>query len=934
MTEADFDRAYMILKEFLGAAPHTHTEILNAAKSVVKLLHVDGMSVEKLADKYEFNHGNVVVTPPTTLCKDENDGEWFDRKKRLLEGRKAEGYFDRYAAYLRREDIAEGVIEQLKLDAENTLRHCANPEGSLKEDQRKRRGLVVGDVQSGKTMNYLGLVNMACDYGYKVILILAGMTDSLRQQTQGRFDDGFIGAVSNTISTSDIKYVGVGIHPNGNQYHAVPLTNNDYDFLSFIRRTNNASVGDFAKPVVLVVKKHSQVLEQIAQWLLKPSNRHAESKSLLIIDDEADNASVNCRKPGYDPTAINRGIRDLFNSFEVASYIGFTATPFANIFINPDDDPSYHDLFPSDFITLLEPPSIYFGAKKVFSYIDDRNSKYLRLLDEEEENFFPVRHKKGEFHFEKMPRSMKEAVLCFLLGCSIRTARGAVTKHRSMMINISVVNDVQFEIYDVVSKYVEELRDQISQTIALSESEFLKCEDLKWLKEIYLGKGEYAGDKDYFCEPRKDLPWKAIKANLLDEIAKFEVAVINNKKRGPDRFSYEARKGKGARVIAIGGYVLSRGLTLEGLMISYFSRNASAYDSLLQMCRWFGYRPGYEDTCRIYISPHNVMNFRAVIGAVEDLKTQFREMKLCDAKPETFGLMVKESPDSLETRLLITSRNKMQSTNQKVFQLNYGGVAADTSKLSDDEDEIEKNKNAVDELSADAKRAGIQWEDVKCPTGKSKRHMLRNVPKMIVAKMLSGLAIPSDNTKFDAKSLSEYVKRSEIFTTWDVVISSGDSENMFYGQKQNIRSFRKRVGEPIRIGDTNNRLINPGIFESGLTQEQMLEVKKNAESRVAANGKGDPAQYVSSDYLKIRDRNPILAIYPIELRAVKGEPPATDEEKRVVDLVKKRGGIVGFGIGFPAITSNERVVYRLNKIKQREMEKTQEPEEDNEFDEA
>lgn len=939
MRDEILEQAYTILKVMIGSESLTHTQIVDRAKRMSGAISLTKQELDAVVARYEFNHGNVIVRPPTTLVKDKSDGEWFDRRRRLLEGRKQEGFFERYSAFLQAADIHPNVIAQIKKDAEDTLRHCANPEGSIDVDQRKRRGLVVGDVQSGKTMNYLGLVNLACDYGYKVILILAGMTDSLRQQTQGRFDEGFIGAVSRTISSSDVKFIGVGVHANGNRYHAVPLTNNDYDFLAFSRKTNNASVEDFSKPVVFVVKKNAPVLKEIAQWLLK-SSCQATKQSLLIIDDEADNASVNCRKEGSSPTAINRGIRDLFNQFKVASYIGFTATPFANIFINPEDDTSYKDLFPSDFITLLEPPSLYFGAGKVFSFDGERNAPCIRLLDVNEPDFFPVKHKKGEFHFVTMPKSMKEAVLSFLIGCAVRTARGAGKKHRSMMINISVLNDIQDEICDCVSRFVQDLQSDVAQTIGMEE-EFLRCENMKWLRDIYMGVGKYAGDRDFFRDVRESrdkrlrVSWEELKKHLLSEVEAIRVAVINNKKKGEDRFSYEPYKDAGARVIAIGGYVLSRGLTLEGLMVSYFSRNATAYDSLLQMCRWFGYRPGYEDICRVYISPQNVMNFRAVVTAVEDLKTQFRVMKLQDAKPESFGLMVKESPDSLDTKLLITSRNKMQSTMQKQFVLNYSGVAADTSKLGDGPKEIADNFDAVRRLGEEAARENVKWERVKMPTGRTSRKMLCNVPNKLIASFVSELKVPSENTKFDTKSLSDFIARTRQFPLWDVVISSGDASELYEGEHLNIRSFRKDSGEPIRIGDTNNRLLNPKLFESGLTSEQMDQVRKNAEERVLANGTGDKNLFVSSDYLHVKGRKPIVVIYPIKLRPVEGKDvPASSEELEVAERVNASGGLLGFAIGFPATTSTERVWYRLNKVKQREIEKSREPEEDNEFEDA
>lgn len=384
-----------------------------------------------------------------------------------------DGYFDRYKRYLRRQDFSEAVIEQMESDCSRVLKQCANPELTLNVTERKKKGLVVGDVQSGKTANYLGLINMACDYGYKIIVLLAGMTDSLRQQTQSRVDTGFIGAISDTMSDAEIAYVGVNDDAQIQQNYAVPLTNNENDFVKFVKKNLNATSGDFNKPIILVVKKNTSVLNQVVEWL-KPGFHNINCQNLLIIDDEADNASINTKKPECDPSKINGHIRNLYNNFPIASYVGYTATPFANIFVNPEGDESYKDLFPSDFIVLLNAPSNYYGAQKVFSYEGDVHSRSLRVLDEGEDHFLPAKHKKDEYYFAELPDSLKEAILCFLINNVIRTKRGANRKHRSMMINISVYNIMHGEILEAVQKYVDKLLNIIEQDSAKSTFDFIK----------------------------------------------------------------------------------------------------------------------------------------------------------------------------------------------------------------------------------------------------------------------------------------------------------------------------------------------------------------------------------------------------------------------------------------------------------------------------
>ena len=471
------DSIYNVLKIKLNSQKktYTHSEIVENAKNVaLALFGIDEQDIiDFVVTKYEENHPNICVHEPDVLLNDDTYGKWFERKKEILQHSLIDGYVKRYENYLRREDFDESVIEQMELDCEKILKQCANPEMTMDVNERKKRGLVVGDVQSGKTANYLALINMACDYGYKTIVLLAGMTDSLRQQTQSRIDEGFIGAISDSIGNTDIAYIGVGEEGDTKQHYAIPLTNNENDFVKFVKKNYNFTSGDFIKPVVLVVKKNASVLKQLGDWL-NPNKHNINYENLLIIDDEADNASINTKKPECDPSKINEQIRNLFNSFPIASYVGYTATPFANIFVNPDDDENYLDLFPSDFIVLLNAPTNYFGAAKVFAYEGDNNSRYIRELDESEKFFLPPKHKKDEYVFSTLPESLKEAILCFLINNVIRTIQGAEKKHRSMLINISVFNVMHDQIKTAVENYIENIAYVIEQESYKPLSDFIK----------------------------------------------------------------------------------------------------------------------------------------------------------------------------------------------------------------------------------------------------------------------------------------------------------------------------------------------------------------------------------------------------------------------------------------------------------------------------
>lgn len=907
-------KAYNILDILLEGSKHTHTDTVKYATSVVSdMLKIPRNIpefkelVDIIVGKYEGNVG-IKVFEPDIIVEDPNSGLWLKKKKVEI----SHSYFSRYRHYLFDDEGFSGtVIDNIETSCEKVLSYCADPKNFADITNRKKRGLVVGDVQSGKTANYLGLINMACDYGYKVIVLLAGLTDSLRKQTQKRVDIGFIGAYSNTIGNI-IEYVGVGI--SNKDHYAIPLTNSDNDFAKFVQENLNATAGDFNKPVVLVIKKNAKILESVEKWI-RPGKNNISGKNVLIIDDEADNASVNIKKPDQDPSTINKYIRKIYNNFPIASYVGFTATPFANIFINPNDtDEANQDLFPADFIVQLKAPDNYFGGENIFP-LDGSDSRAVRKLDENESNFLSANHKK-DVEFGALPESLKEAVLGFLINNVIRTKRGQATKHRSMMINVSKYNDPQESIRYCIDKYLEIIQNIIEQDSYKPVQEFIKNGEMKKLYSLY-AHGD-ATKVDFYKGIREELSWEEIQNGLENEIKQFVTAIINNRYKGDMRFDYENYGKKGARVIAIGGFVLSRGLTLEGLMVSYYSRNAGAYDTLLQMCRWFGYRPKYDDLCRIYISQTNIDSFFAVLDAVRDLKEQFTELALRNKKPRDFGLMIKESPEILETTLLITSRNKMRSTDVLSLYLNYGGVYTDTSKLFRDPSINIKNCNAFDAFVQTQLEKGKTLNH-HINTG---RYMFTGVDKEDIAVLLKRVVIPYENKKFDTESLSDYIAESEQFKFWDVVVATGKSSREYQvtnGVSINAveRSFHLGKGENfIRIGGSNNRIIDPGIFNSGLDlSKDFIDdfLKRKKKANPDENKKYE--ELTAKDYLKIRTK-PLLAIYPIDLKNDKNEDcEATKAEKTLIKESFSTELLIGFAIGFPEKESKAIVQYRANRVK-------------------
>ncbi|WP_017451445.1 hypothetical protein [Herbaspirillum rubrisubalbicans] len=295
-------------------------------------------------------------------------------------------YWDSYKQLLVSQGWSPAVVRVLDEDTDNIITECGNP--GLEEGWNIR-GLVMGDVQSGKTASYSGVIAKAADAGYKVIVLLTGMIEDLRKQSQERLDFGFVGRDSRDVLGKNTNRPAIGAG-NYRSKSANVLTSVDSDFL-----TANAQVlggiplKNINEPILFVIKKNVSPLKNLNEWLtaqMKISGLAQHHVPVLVIDDEADNASVNVKKEDEDPAKINAGIRDLLKKFSRSSYVAYTATPFANIFINPDQE---DDLFPSNFIYSLNTPSNYIGASSIF--LEEGNKIAQRNLIQSIDDVLPVR---------------------------------------------------------------------------------------------------------------------------------------------------------------------------------------------------------------------------------------------------------------------------------------------------------------------------------------------------------------------------------------------------------------------------------------------------------------------------------------------------------------------------------------------------------------
>ena len=551
---------------------------LVAAHRVIPMYDVDDEAAEHLARALEARHG--VTMTIGSLLKQPDWVPWLDAEKTGIEPY----YWGRYKRLLGQRHFSGHVIVALDAVTDRILGMLENP---VKEGLWDRRGMVMGHVQSGKTANYTGLICKAADAGYKVIIIIAGIHNNLRNQTQLRIDEGFVGRDSaRLLSRKSDVFIGAGKFDGSRR--PVTFTNAIRDFNKNIATGVGIPLQNLNEPAVFVIKKNPSTLKYLLEWLREHSARFGTDtigSPMLLIDDEADNASINIKYGKEDVSRINGQIRELLGMFERSCYVGYTATPFANIFIDPNTDSEMRgdDLFPRSFIVSLDPPTNYFGPAKVFL---DANNAVIRHIDDSED-LLPLKHK-IDHEVVALPPSLVYSLRTFVVGRAIRLARGHDRAHCSMLVNASRFTNVQRQLRNEIHRIVERIQSSARVNGALRAADALRDPELAALREVWLG--EYA---------ESGFDWPAVQERLNEAAAPVRVVEVNSRSAGT--LDYAAHEETGLSVVAVGGFSLSRGLTLEGLMVSYFLRNSMMYDTLMQMGRWFGYRPEYEDLCRVWM---------------------------------------------------------------------------------------------------------------------------------------------------------------------------------------------------------------------------------------------------------------------------------------------------------------------------------------------
>ena len=895
-----------------------------------------GLAVTALIQRFSHRIGKA-----TTLKDQTNHFDW------LSAARKRDWhYWRRYQDFLEAK-LSDTVVEELDRATDDILGMLEDPQ---RLDDWDRRGLVVGHVQSGKTSNYSGLICKAADAGYKIIIVLAGTHNNLRSQTQMRLEESFLG-YETTVDRDPGMPIGVAEFGEDLKTNSATTRAENGDFNKPIAK-HFRGISPEERPWLFVVKKQKTVLTALLGWIQTRVADNTDSISgrklvtklpLLMIDDEADHASVDTGEEivnadgtpdkEHQPKTINSLIRQVLHAFTRKAYVGYTATPFANIFIHHRGETTKEgpDLFPRSFIINLATPSNYIGPARMFGEMTkDGRVGALPLSRDIKDHYNPVsrsgwmppKHKKTHIPTydgqEAIPPSLYEAICCFILACAVRGLRGQGDQHSSMLIHVTRFVDVQAHVRDQVEEAVRRMRQRITRGIdsdgllnqlhALWEADFLPIRD------------EVAKLSAPEERPPMMPSWNAVLGSLPDVMDDIQVRSINGSAK--DALDY-ATPGAALKVIAVGGDKLSRGLTLEGLCVSYFVRTTKMYDTLMQMGRWFGYRPGYLDLCRLYTSSDLVSWFAHIADASEELREEFDFMADANLTPEQYGLKVVS-----HAVLTVTSPLKMR--NARTLSLSYSGTRPQTILFHRDLHIQQQNLEAVDSLITSLSN---DWQSDPTykrdgdPDSWPGARLWKNVDSSRVLAFLDAYKTHPNATSARADLLAEFIIKmvdTGQLTKWSVALlggglGAGEPHTFSGGQPSRAYSIRK-TEDP-----DDERQADPKLFAIGVLTDPKDEgidlddeVWRDALARTRAVSKrepGNPPTFPSGRSIRETrgelggevDRG-LLLLYPLTPYFYKDKKP----DRLIVPGWAKP--IMAFAIAFPTSAKPISVEYEVNYL--------------------
>lgn len=723
---------------------------------------------------------------------------------------------------------------------------------SLLEDPAKEdfacRGLVVGYVQSGKTANMTAVIAKAADAGYNLVVVLAGLTNALRKQTQVRLETDIVDRYRHN-------------------WNLLTHRDDDGDFRTPANRAFQPPHAGYVNLAVL--KKNKSPLEHFTQTVSRTPNPVRSRLRVLVIDDECDQASVNSSDDEYKLTVINEKIRNILSLLPGVSYVGYTATPFANVLINPypQNSGQLDDLYPKDFITALPKPSGYFGTEDLFGRspvdageegADEEGYDMIRSISLEDENSLqPPSRKDKDAFIPQMPPSLEEAVLYFLACCAARRVRGQSGQHMSMLVHTSAYVVMHERVADLIRGWIDVHQTDLARATGVIGERMMAV----WNREAPALPGSITS--------ARKVTFEQLKLELAEVLSALEIPVENG--FSDDRIDY----GSGPRTyIVVGGSVLARGLTIEGLMVSYFLRSSSQYDTLLQMGRWFGYRLGYEDLPRIWMTDDLALAFRALATVETEIRSDIAEYKERNVTPMEFAVRIRTIPG-----MAVTAANKMRAA--RVVDVSFSGKHVQTIRFeSNDRSVVNRNWQAGSSLLVDLRDSGHA-------ASQRTRRYFTDVPLSKVLVFLRQYLVHPSHKELSARFLLDYITgRTDHLARWNVGLwepNKNDAPTAELGNFGSVKlNTRAKLKGPSQVADIKALMSKRDILIDcpGLT---------------VSDGDWGTLKAAREEYI---GSVPLLLLYPID----KHSSPQRDSKVR--EPLNAVDNLLGFGIVFPGSEAN------------------------------
>ncbi|OOQ58272.1 Z1 domain-containing protein [Mucilaginibacter pedocola] len=911
---------------------------------------------------------SVIVTtndPDSVIDEKEDYDRWIDRREPKIEW----NYFKRYIHYLRTLERPVDVIQNTEKSTHAIIERLGDPKRDIEQLQK---GLVLGSVQSGKTANFNGVVNRAIDAGYDIIIVFSGIMEDLRVQTQKRINHDVIGIGEKGGQFN--QDVGVGkIQKFGrdgiNQINSITTGTADF------RKSMVDNHFDFTSQRILVCKKNVSVLTNLIFWLMSslPEGATCLPKSVLLVDDEADNASLN--NLGYKgaeyASKVNGHIRALLDLFKRRSYLGYTATPFANILQDQHGERAMDGawpikyryqgevrelnctlspgLFPDKFIYKLATPTSYLGPRRYFSTgREQEGDQKIPLIEtipdapDDEDHIF------GDDE-TVLRRSLTDAIDCYVLSIALRDSRKAVleilpgyTPHHTMLVHISRLITDQNIAADRITKYVAHITKKLKDDSIKDPNGIYEKLRLQWNKFFAYKVANirsYLPD-EYNADGLISKTWDDISELLPTAVKNIQVKAVNSFTH--DKLIYPDNETK--KYIAVGGNRLSRGFTLEGLTINYFLRDTNLYDTLLQMGRWFGYRPGYLDACRLFIDAATEDKYNFITAALCELEEQIENMEIQKKSPKEFELRIRKHPDILQITRAAILKNAVEvrySFQDAVHQSVHFKLKKEA--LQNAWDGFKKLFKATDFntkedsgfYTFDGSKADLfdflNLPSVFLPNSFKKDDMIRYLEMCTERGMLTNWKIAIRRTGTgrafteDGIEITNLTKRS----------APKKEESLYYSELKNELLFTAsgKSANIMTSGSDESLGLNKEACDNVIAEFRAYKKKKFIESNLSEAEATEKSQSMTIPgwiFRKIRPENQgLLLIYLMDLQQV-----FNNHELRAVanaNGIDLNIPLIGYALSFPEINNDPGAIYMANEYTK--LEEAEIKNEDNEIPE-